>query len=548
MQDLIYFIEFYWAILLLIIILILFIKNGYGIVIYCLFIGFLTIYSGGRIIDGVIIGSCIFLINRIYCGIRENRKEAKKPKSPFRATLITDRNKKIIIENVNAGVSIFAASGGGKSVGPIYQLLQHYSENGFAGIVNDYKNYELTDILYPLFKKQGIKVAIWAAHDVNRSVRINPLAPRYIEKESDLKQIAHSLMINLFPSSGGDSQFFVNAATSVFCAVAWRLKEDHPEKCNLPFIISILMSYKALDKEEHAIPNPIVKPYGKLIDFITVSPRATVIGNMFLSGIANERQTGSVMSSLADGLSKLASPELFYLLAEDEFNLAINADNNRHVLSVVNYPKNASFITPINAMVMECAFAQMSERDRKPSFVVLDEAPTIRLEKLGTKVSTLRSYNISFVYCLQDKVQGLVQNNGKEYIIKEILANLSVQFMGKVNDPDTGKYYEKFFEMIPEEQFSFNKGDGGFLEGTKGEARTTTSYKDVSLHKSFEFFLLKAGEFVMFSAGKATKFRFKYDDKMAKELPLPSRQITQIELDQNYLKLLEEGAEFISNI
>jgi len=28
------------------------------------------------------------------------------------------------------------------------------------------------------------------------------------------------------------------------------------------------------------------------------------------------------------------------------------------------------------------------------------------------------------------------------------LNNLSYQFFGKVNDPDTGKYYERFFEIV----------------------------------------------------------------------------------------------------
>lgn len=547
MQDLILYFEYFWIAILIAVAIGLVIPSFLFGVIYRIALGIGVIYTGGGILEaGVIIGVSL-IIQAIYNSIHEKRKKSKQNSdSPFCVEILDHKKKKVVIEDVNRGVSIFAASGGGKSAGPIYWLSKHFAKYKFAGIVNDYKNYELTEVIYPIFKEQGIDLKIWAVHDPNRSVQVNPIAPRYIKVESDLIQITNSLMLNLYPSNGGESQFFVDAAASVLNGVIWRLKEDFPENCNLPFVIALLMSYKALHRVTQTNKGEVIEPFGKLIDFITASPRAQVLANMFLLGISNERQTGSVMSELASGLCKLASPEVFYLLGTDGFDLAINSEENRCVLSVVNNPRNAMFISPINAMIMECCFVQMSERDRDPAFVLLDEARSIKLAELGQKVCTLRSFNVSFVYCLQDKIQGQVQNSGKDYILKEILSNLSVQFFGKVNDPDTAKYYEKYFEMIKEEQKSFSKGDGGFFS-SPSESRTNTSFKDVSLFKSSEFFKFIPGEFVMFSGGIAQRFRFFYTPPK-KELPIPVRQITSLELDMMYTELLGKANDFLNAI
>jgi len=41
---------------------------------------------------------------------------------------------------------------------------------------------------------------------------------------------------------------------------------------------------------------------------------------------------------------------------------------------------------------------------------------------------------------------------------KAILSNLSYQFFGKVNDPDTAKYYERFFEIVKDPTKSISRG------------------------------------------------------------------------------------------
>lgn len=561
MKDIILFFEFYaidFSIVLLCAMGLSLIKK-YLLYIYLFIVGYLVLYIGGGIIEMLISLIIITFFSLIACSFKDAKKdEIKNKDNPFRATILDENRKKIIIENVNRGISIFASSGGGKSVGPIYWLGKHFAKNKFCGIINDYKDYELTETLFPLFNAEQINFKVFAPHDVERSVRINPIAPRYIETETDLSTIIDALLVNLF--SGNEEDFFQKSGKSLLKAVIWVLKEKFPQNCNLPYAISLILNFEEQHETRMVANIEVKEPYKKLADLINSSKRASMLGSQFLGGFGNERQVSSVISSIADALTMLCTPELFYLLSADEFSLDLNADDNRTVLSLVNNPKQQSVISPINAMITECCFTQMSTRGRKPSFVMLDEAPTLKLANLGKKVSTLRSYNCSFIYCMQDMVQGQVQWNGKDFYIKEILANLSVQFFGKVNDSKTAKYYEDFFEMVEKDQISVSKGSSNIFASKGNDKRITVSKKEQSQFRKDVFFKLKAGEFIMFSEGVAKKFRFLYElgSKPSKKgmfkkhvepieiqtLPSTMRELPTKELSFKYETLLNNGVKF----
>ncbi len=47
----------------------------------------------------------------------------------------------------------------------------------------------------------------------------------------------------------------------------------------------------------------------------------------------------------------------------------------------------------------------MSVRNSKPSFLLMEEAPTLRLLNMHRIPATLRSYDIATIYVMQDKIQ-----------------------------------------------------------------------------------------------------------------------------------------------
>ena len=162
----------------------------------------------------------------------------------------------------------------------------------------------------------------------------------------------------------------------------------------------------------------------------------------------------------------------------------------------------------------------------------MEEAPTLRLPNMHRIPATLRSYDIATVYVMQDKVQNEILYGDK--ISRAILSNLSYQFFGKVNDPDTAKYYERFFEIVRKETTSVNRG-----HNLNFDTRITTGEKEVAKRRADMFFRLEQGEFIAFADGRDKKLQFKLQN-MKKEVPPKTNYFTQEDLRMNFERIYRE--------
>jgi len=235
-----------------------------------------------------------------------------------------------------------------------------------------------------------------------------------------------------------------------------------------------------------------------------------------------------VFSTLAYAIKKISTRKIFMVLSKDEISLDINNEKNPCVIALVNNPQKDASLSPVIATIIHTISKQMSRRNRKPSFMLLEEASTLRLLNMHRIPATLRSYDIVSVYVLQDKIQNDMMYGEKAS--KAILSNLSYQFFGKVNDPDTARYYERFFELVKMPTRSVSKSSGLSLE-----RRITEGEKEVSKRRAEVFFRLKQGEFVVFADGKDRKVQFPRPE-IPKGLPEPL-EISEQELEQHYLKV-----------
>lgn len=102
-----------------------------------------------------------------------------------------------------------------------------------------------------------------------------------------------------------------------------------------------------------------------------------------------------------------------------------------------------------------------------------------------------------------------------------------------MNDPDTARYYERFFELVKMPTRSVSKSSGLSLE-----RRITEGEKEVSKRRAEVFFRLRQGEFVVFADGKDRKVRFPRPD-IQKDLPKPV-PFTEKKLQEHYLKVHRE--------
>ena len=100
------------------------------------------------------------------------------------------RRGKFQIENIKRGASIIGSAGSGKTESVIYNFLQHFSTHQFCGIIHDYKDFELTEIAYPLFKEKDIKFYTIAFDVIH--YRVNPIDGwNDLETKNVLSSILH---------------------------------------------------------------------------------------------------------------------------------------------------------------------------------------------------------------------------------------------------------------------------------------------------------------------------------------------------------------------
>ncbi len=467
----------------------------------------------------LLLGCSLMLLNTLLYVFLSRDNTINERSRLFRVRLNT-KNGFVTLENIRRGISIIGSAGSGKTESVVYGLLQHFATNQFCGVIHDYKNFEITEMAYPLFQKAEVNFYTIAFDQIYH--RVNPIAPKYLPNEESVNEVSRVLIENLLEQkeSGaiGTSKFFNDAAEGLISGLIWKLRSNYPQYCTLPHLIAI---YQLLDTNS-------------LIAFLSSNQTAKSMASAFISGKDSDRQTAGVKSTLANALKKISSKQLFMTLSADEVPLNVNSHTTPVVISLVNNPKYEIAYSPIIATIMHTITKQMSACNRRHSFLMMEEAPTIRLLNMHRIPATLRSYDICTVYVMQDKIQNDMMYGDKAS--RAILSNLSYQFFGKVNDPDTAKYYERFFELIKQPTRSVSKAANFF----KSDARITKGEKEVAKRRAEIFFRLKQGEFIKYADGIDKKVKF-FKPKIIKNLPLSDCQFSQEKINDNFEKIYKEA-------
>ncbi len=464
-------------------------------------------------------------ISTIFYFIFSSKKEDSEVPKKYHIKLQL-KNGTLDLRNIRRGISIIGSAGSGKTESVVYTILKHFNQHGFCGVIHDYKHFEITEMVFPLFKNEKLPLHIVSFDDIHQ--RVNPIAPRYMVDEESVNEISRVLLENLLEQkesvASGSSKFFNDAVEGLLGGMIWKLKTAHAEYCTLPHLIAI---YQYLDTEN-------------LISFLSSDFTSKAMADAFISGKDSERQTAGVLSTLANALKKISTQRIFMALSADEVPLDINNPANPCIISIVNNPKFETAYSPVIATIIHTITKQMSIRNRLSSFFLAEEASTFRLLNMQRIPATLRSYDIATVHVLQDKVQNDLMYGDKAS--KAILSNLSYQFFGKANDPDTASYYERFFEIVKKPTKSVSKSSNWNLD-----SRITKGEREVSKRRADAFFRLKRGEFIAFADGKDKRVQF---DKPYIESALPKPKFSQEhpEIKANFQRIHLEVRQLFSKL
>lgn len=197
---------FVWEIALLIIIggiliylIVRFIRFGFFFNLFGLLIILLvqwyTILELKEFLQVLLIGFLpLFLLNilcYVFIGIeKENTSVDPKYRVKFKV-----RQGQLVLENIRRGISIIGSAGSGKTESVVYGLLQHFNTHNFCGVIHDYKDFEITEMAYPIFGNGEIPFYIISFDPIY--FKVNPIAPRYLPDEESVHEVSRVLVENL---------------------------------------------------------------------------------------------------------------------------------------------------------------------------------------------------------------------------------------------------------------------------------------------------------------------------------------------------------------
>ncbi len=298
-------------------------------------------------------------------------------------------------------VSIFRASivlgtpGSGKSYCVVNQYIKQNIEKGFAMYIYDFKFPDLSTIAYNhlLNNQKGYKKVpkfyVINFDDPSRSHRCNPINPNFMTDISDAYESAYTIMLNLnrtWVQKQGD--FFVESPIILFAAIIWYLRIYKDGKyCTFPHAIEFL-------NKRYEDIFPILTSYPELENYLSPFMDA------WLGGAADQLM-GQIASAKIP-LSRMISPQLYWVMSGDEFTLDINNPDDPKILCVGNNPDRQNIYGAALGLYNSRIVKLINKKGMLKSSVIIDELPTIYFKGLDNLIATARSNKVAVLLGFQD--------------------------------------------------------------------------------------------------------------------------------------------------
>ena len=290
--------------------------------------------------------------------------------NPFRATIV------------------LGTPGSGKSYAIVNNYIKQQIEKGFAMYIYDFKFDDLSTIAYNhLLKnldKYKVKPKFYVINfdDPRRSHRCNPINPNFMSDISDAYESAYTIMLNLNRSwiqKQGD--FFVESPIILLAAIIWFLKIYKGGKyCTFPHAIELLN-----------------KPYADVFTILTSYPELENYLSPFMDawqGGAQDQLQGQIASAKIP-LSRMISPQLYWVMTGDDFSLDINNPKETKILCVGNNPDRQNIYSAALGLYNSRIVKLINKKGQLKSSVIIDELPTIYFRGLDNLIATARSNKVA---------------------------------------------------------------------------------------------------------------------------------------------------------
>lgn len=353
--------------------------------------------------------------------------------NPFRATIV------------------LGTPGSGKSFAIVNNYIKQHIEKGFSMYIYDFKFDDLSTIAYNhlLHHSEGYlikpKFYIINFDDPRRSHRCNPLNPVFMTDISDAYEAAYTIMLNLNRSwiqKQGD--FFVESPIILLAAIIWFLKIYEDGKyCTFPHAIELL-------NKKYEDVFTILTSYSELENYLSPFMDAW-------QGGAQDQLQGQIASAKIP-LSRMISPQLYWVMTGDDFSLDINNPKEPKILCVGNNPDRQNIYSAALGLYNSRIVKLINKKGQLKSSVIIDELPTIYFRGLDNLIATARSNKVSVCLGFQDFSQLTRDYGDKESkVIQNTVGNI---FSGQVVGETAKSLSERFGKVLQKRQsISINRND-----------------------------------------------------------------------------------------
>jgi hypothetical protein len=353
--------------------------------------------------------------------------------NPFRATIV------------------LGTPGSGKSYAVVNNYIKQTIAKGFATYIYDYKFDDLSVIAYnELLKnidKYKVKPSFYVINfdDPRRSHRCNPINPKFMVDISDAYESAYTIMLNLnktWIQKQGD--FFVESPIILLAAIIWYLRIYKDGKyCTFPHTIEFLN-----------------KPYADIFTILTSYPSLENYLSPFMDawkGGAQDQLQGQIASAKIP-LTRMISPQLYWVMTGDDFTLDLNNPNEPKILCVGNNPDRQNIYSAALGLYNSRIVKLVNKKGQLKSSIIIDELPTIYFRGIDNLIATARSNKVAVCLGFQDYSQLARDYGDKEAkVIQNTVGNI---FSGQVVGETAKNLSERFGKILQQRQsVSINRQD-----------------------------------------------------------------------------------------
>ena len=357
----------------------------------------------------------------------------------------------INVVNVFRASIVLGTPGSGKSYAVVNNYIKQQIEKGFSMYCYDFKFPDLSMIAYNhlINHLDGYKVKpkfyVINFDDPRRSHRCNPIHPDFMEDITDAYESAYTIMLNLNKSwvqKQGD--FFVESPIILFAAIIWYLRIYQGGKyCTFPHAIELL-------NRRYEDIFPVLTSYPELENYLSPFMDA------WLGGAAEQLQ-GQIASAKIP-LSRLISPQLYWVMSDSEFTLDINNPKEPKILCVGNNPDRISIYGAALGLYNSRIVKLINKKGMLKSSVIIDELPTIYFKGLDNLIATARSNKVAVCLGFQDFSQ-LVRDYGDKEA-KVVMNTVGNIFSGQVVGETAKTLSERFGKVLQKRQsITINRQD-----------------------------------------------------------------------------------------